>query len=373
LVEDGKNKDGITQLDEGSMSLLWLESFRGLSASTLVNKYSVIGQPGVNMDIISPPGRRARAALSITDDSQNIIKHVDNKQTLIIGFAIYWPSSGGSGIPTFNQLLILNSQAGVDQVNLYYATGPVLQVRRGGTILATGTTVLQEDTWYYIELKVTIDNSPNGSYELRINGATEVSDPAVDTQDDASNNTIQEVNIGSFGFNNTTVLITDWYIFDDAGSTNNDFIASNSYDVHVEPKFPNADGTTNDWTPQGGGENYVEVDEAGGIDGDTTYNSADTVGNIDLYELPDLVNPPDSILGIQINLDARKEPGPARTIEDVVRSGGSNFLGSGSIASMSVNSDYEPYHTIHETDPDTAAAWTESGFNAAEFGARVES
>jgi hypothetical protein len=38
---------------------------------------------------------------------------------------------------------------------------------------------------------------------------------------------------------------------------------------------------------------------------------------------------------------------------------------------VGVGTDYRQFLQLYETDPNTSAAWTEAGVNAAEFGAEV--
>jgi hypothetical protein len=56
-----------------------------------------------------------------------------------------------------------------------------------------------------------------------------------------------------------------------------------------------------------------------------------------------------------------------RQIAEVCRSGGTNYVGT----TQTLGSSYLMYRQIHETDPATSAAWTQTGLNSAEFGVKV--
>lgn len=77
-------------------------------------------------------------------------------------------------------ITILNTSAGL-KCEVRINSAGVLALYNGSlgtTLLATGSTALSADTWYRIELKVGTETSTNSSdavYEVRINGATELS------------------------------------------------------------------------------------------------------------------------------------------------------------------------------------------------------
>lgn len=80
-----------------------------------------------------------------------------------------------------------------------------------------------------------------------------------------------------------------------------------------------------------------------------------------------MLHTPTTINGVQINLQAEKTDAGLRSIQSVIRSGGSDTDGT----SRALGTSYLILTQIAETDPNTAAAWTQSGFDSAEFGAKV--
>ena len=343
------------------MALLWIESFGGVSTSTLSEKYLTAGSPTV---VTGPLARQTTTAL-LCDASGESISHMleVDANVLIIGFAFQT-----SSLVSANRIIEFTSPNDIVQVSVEIQTDGSLDVLTGtsGVIGSTAISTIVVDTWYYIEFSATIGNT--GAFELRIDGSNEASNGSADTRDDGANDQVRQCTIGSLNSapNN---YFTDHYILDTAGvAPQNTFIG----DCHVHHRKPDVDGTTNDWAAQAAGTNFSEVNQDA-PDGDTTYNSSNTIGNIDLFGMEDIDTNVNSIIGVQTNINVRKIDGPVRTIEDVIRSGGTNYLGVGTDDSMTLQTTYNNKHTIHEHDPDTATEWIESGINSAEFGYRLES
>jgi hypothetical protein len=147
---------------------------------------------------------------------------------------------------------------------------------------------------------------------------------------------------------------------------------TNTYlgDCHVETLMPNADGTHSDWTPLSGSVHFTEVNERTGVypDDDTTYVEASVVNNQDSYQYDDLSITAGTVYGVQTNLYARKVDTNLRQLKAITVSGGTTYVGS---SLFTLANGYVDGTEIQETDPNTSAAWSVSGVNAAEFGAKV--
>lgn len=255
--------------------------------------------------------------------------------------------------------------AGSYQVQLRIQTNGLLRLVRGNdsATLATGSTALSSGSWYYLELKATI-NDATGSYTVRINGATEFSGSSADTQATGTA-TADEVVLGYAGAGAGVSANHDYddvYVADTTGPPNNDVLG----DCRVETLYPSGAGAAAAWTPNGAGSNYDCVDEAA-PDDDTTYVSSSTATQKDTYAAGDLSGTPDSIKGVQTVLMVRKDDAGTRTFAAVIRSGGADYDGT----SVNVTTDYLCYPEVRETDPATSAAWTASGVNALEVGVKL--
>jgi hypothetical protein len=152
--------------------------------------------------------------------------------------------------------------------------------------------------------------------------------------------------------------IDDMYICDGSGSLNNDFLG----DVTVSALLPNGAGNTTGWTASAG-SNYQCVDEATPND-DTDYVSTSTLTAKDTYAFPSVVAGAE-VKAIQVFAAVRKATEGPGKVKHVVRSNSTDY----DSAEMGIGgTTYSYTRTVHETDPATGVAWTESGVNAAEFG-----
>jgi hypothetical protein len=128
---------------------------------------------------------------------------------------------------------------------------------------------------------------------------------------------------------------------------------------------PNANGTTNEWTPSAG-NNYECVDEvpSGGA-GDADYTSINAVNKTDLFGHPALPGSVYQIKCVQVQARCVKEGAPTpNNIQMAVRTGGSNYV-SGSIA---IPASIKSVSALWETNPNTGNPWTKTEVDAAEFG-----
>jgi len=244
-------------------------------------------------------------------------------------------------------------------MRVYSDSDGKLAVYRDTTRLATSTSAITAGTWYYIEFKVQVHDS-TGTYELRVNESTWLSDTGVDTKT-GSNSYYDVVDFhGPYSF--VVNQYDDIYICDGSGSDNNDFLGNRK----VVALRPSAAGDDTDWTPSAGA-NYAAVDEVE-LDEDTTYVESSTVtSDQDLYDydaLADVTN----IHGIQINTEVRVTDAQSYDLNSVVKSGSTTDEGS---ADTITSTTYVSQNRISETDPNTSAAWTLTNVNAAQFGIKA--
>lgn len=243
----------------------------------------------------------------------------------------------------------------------------VITFTRNGTLLATGTTVITTDTDYLIAGRVKISDTA-GELELWVNGVQEsltyVS--GTSTTQDTRNagtaglvDTFRMATVHNSGANTTD--FSEIYIFDTAGSVNNALVA----DWRIYARRVTANGTTNNYTPSAS-TNASNVDETQGNDGDTTYNSSATPGDIDLFQFGAVPWTSGTIAAIMHRIVARKDDAGARTIRPKQRQSSTNYSGT----TQTLTTAYAHYREIVETNPDTSAAYTTAEMRATspEFG-----
>jgi hypothetical protein len=155
-------------------------------------------------------------------------------------------------------LKVVNTTGGLQCSLRCYNDGSIQFI--GGTA-GTVKTVWKWGSGYqfYLELKVVIHDT-TGSYEIRINGQTLVSQTNIDTKLTSDAN-VDRIRFGTFNSTGSGSdegnRITDLYVCDDSGSVNNTFLGP----VRVLSLHPDADGDDEDWTLSSGTDSYALVNE----------------------------------------------------------------------------------------------------------------
>jgi len=233
------------------------------------------------------------------------------------------------------------------------ATGNIVVLNSSNATIATGTTALAVNTWYYVETKAVI-NGASGSCELRLNGASEIPTTTGNFGTTALDHLTLAMNTAS-----ASEDFDDIYMLDTTGTDNNTYLG----DVRVTAILPTSDGTHTAWTPTGGASHLSQVDDAT-PDGDTTYVSDATPGDIDTYVFSD-VDGSATVFGVQTHLYARKDDANTRQIAPVIRQSGTDYVGSPAALAAS----YLYYSQLYDKDP-TGADWTAANVNGDEFGVK---
>lgn len=242
------------------MALLWVEGFEkygetGNSPGT-VGAYNVMDTKYnadniFNIDLVS--GRYGGVAIQFDSSSTylNTPALDTNNQTLICGIAFKVTTFvSGIRVMDFRSAGNFGTSVSFRSLALNALSGGEMSVVREGSTLATSTTAnLQDDTWYYVEMKVFAADS-GGNVKVNLDGVEII-------------NATGDTNI-VWDFYNSVLLRTattdqtqfdDWYICDGAGSANNDFLG----ECRVETLTPNSDASGN-WTANSGGDLYAMLD-----------------------------------------------------------------------------------------------------------------
>lgn len=333
------------------MALRWAEGFEvDGSNAALTMHYTSVGSAA---QADAAAARYGSLGLQRGSNStMELVKELDAQATWIMGFG-YRLGTGtpaGSGY-TISRLMDATTQ----QLELRITNERRLTVTRNNTVLATGTTILAEDVYYFVEWKATIADA-GGSIEVRINGVTEISFSG-DTKNTASAGA-NRVTLGSTIQNIGAVsAFDDWYVLDGTATTPNDFLG----DVKVLGLVPDGAGNYSQWTPSAG-SNWQNVDELI-TDGDTTYNSSSTAGQKDSFTYTGLTGMP-TVYGVRHQLKHRKDDAGARTVRPFTRAGGTDSFGS----NVTLADSYTGSDRIMGKNPATGVAWTATEVNALEAG-----
>jgi hypothetical protein len=284
----------------------------------------------------------------------------------IIGWYFKYTGSAGD-LNAVKPVRVYNDTGGGYEIYLQFETsgaGHVLKCyRQDGTLLATGTTVLAAGSWYHLEFGFAINNT-NGQVDLRINGTSEFAVTSLDTCNTGDAH-FTGIELGGSSAIGSTLLVDHAYVMDTLGATHNTFKGPRT----VRGLRPNGDGNYSQWVPNGGGDNYVEVDDTT-VDDDSSFVSGATAGVKDTYTMEDLSALSGTIDGISVKFTARlTSSSSSGTVRPLFRQGTTDDEGSDLTLSSST---YSVFQQIHTTNPDTATAWTVSEINALELGLKLQ-
>lgn len=337
------------------MALLFMDGADHYATADLYNKWTNFWGGGANLSINATAGRRGGGALQGLNDSRGPEKTVTTaSDTCIVGFA-YKSAALPGGTVEFIHI----SDSSVQHITVNITVAGLFEVRRGatfGTVLGTSSVGLTAGIYTYVEVKVKISDTV-GTVEIRLNGsATPILN--LTGQDTRNGGTAGWSRVGVAPSINSTGYIDDLYIADAAGSLNNDFLG----DVRVDAHYPTANGNTGNSTPSTGTDRAATVDET--APNTTDYNTLTAINDKDTLVLANLIPTGSVIKGIQTSAYALKTDAGAASLALVTRSGGTDYDG----ASVALATAYNYVNEVRETDPATAAAWTETNFNALEIG-----
>lgn len=249
-----------------------------------------------------------------------------------------------------------------DHFQLQIDQGKHIKCFGNGAYLAQAKNCLFKNKWNHIQLKIVFGGS--GSFELKVNDVTLITDTSVATSK-AGSTSCDFVTLHGLKGGDTsasTHLYDDWYICDTTGSNNNDFMGA----VKIETLLPDAAGDSSDFTPSAG-SNYQNVDEVP-ID-TTTYNeSLATTGNKDLFNIDSLSAISGNVKGVQVTSYAISTEGQVITVEGLVKSS----ITENNAGTFYIGSDiYQPFSAVWETDPTLGGSWSVSNINTLQIGYEV--
>lgn len=344
------------------MALLFLDSFDHYATAEISQKYSnIIGTGGGSQSISASNGRRSTQcyrndAGSVVNDRYIERVLTPSGATAIIGVAFRAAAMGGQAQPLLHIM-----DGSTVQVSWRLNANRTISVYRGNgsTLLGTTTEAIALDTYYYIEFKVTIDNT-TGSWELRINGVTAASGSSVDTQNSGAAQW-NGFRLGHISGGTSTVR-TDWddlYVADGSGSSWNNFVG----DIRLDAVYPNAAGNSSQFTRSTGADQWATIDEAL-ANGDTDHNESTAVTNKDTLNFPNAPVAGAAIKGLQIVVQAKKTDAGALGMKFVTRLGGTDYLS----AEQTPTTGYLFHREPQSVKPSDSTAWTDTDFNGAEFG-----
>ena len=292
-----------------------------------------------------------------------LAKTFSHQATYIVGMSVNMSSFGEDLIQFTNcgqQLASLRVQS--DGSILVYGNNNL------STVLMTTSPVFIAGTYAYLEFKATVTGTTNMNVavEVQINGVSQGTGSGAIGRDIASlisnSATFNQIFLLSANPSNGTTYIADFYLNNGSGSTNTGFFGICEVDPYP---LPNGDDSSfMNWIPLGGsGPHYSEINE-NPADGDASYVSSQTIGDVDSYDWQDIPTFVGTVQSVQLTYFARTDAEGNRAFAGNVGAGGTEAQTN----TYGLSSDYIYFHQTFDTDPSTGVAWTRTGFNAKEFG-----
>lgn len=334
------------------MSSLLIESFDHYTDASQLTEggFTSAGTPTFSTGRYSR-GRRVNLPSSAEDLSWTI---ASPPTEFFFGASIYLGQHNGVA-----DTLVSFEEGGTEQLSIRVDVSGRLYVSRNGTTLgvAAGTgAVLYPLAHNYVELHALISDTV-GTWNLYVNGISVTSGSAADTQSTANNDIDELVLHGSA---NVLPSFDCLYLNSNAGAAPYN---GRLKDHELITKRPNGAGFQTDWTPVSAA-NWQDVDDSPGNDGDTTFVNAETANDIDSYTFEDVSPLTVNILSVQYKVCARGDSG---TFRQRIRSVATDELAT----TESFNATYKYHRHQSLTDPNTAAAWTVAGWDAAQAGVEL--
>ena len=298
-------------------------------------------------------------SLRFNDSEEVILRKVVPGAPYTVFFLGFHFRINTPGTAELNFIQFLDAQNNVVQIELRriwdnVLLKHVLRLYRGSTLLATTSDGIPQNTWTWVSVKH-VCSQTNGVVEVKFNNATVLTFTG-NTQNGAANQVHRPVI-------RTGVAISEFYC-------DNLVIATG---LASDPPLPECRifgavvPTSNfnvQFTPNAG-TNWSNVNEIP-PDGDTSYNSSNTVGATDVF----VCNPPTLtgvIPAVKVNFRARKDDAGVRELAPIIRPGTTNHQG----AAIEITSNYFNRGHMWQTNPDTGQAWNPGDIANLRFGYRI--
>lgn len=349
----------------------FMDGFDHYATADIAAKWSFVGTGTVQID--STTFRNSGSALRVSGSGGMVSKLTGQARNWCVGFAYYCTAGVPAAVTGDGATLMgfgnnleapIGGQIGVGHISdgkLHVCRCDVYStVLNTPTELGVTTTVLSANTWYYVELRVFVDDTA-GQIEVRVNGVTELNLTGIDTK----NQSVDYASVfmlGGGGSSGVTRRYDDLYLRTSSSSTAEagGFLG----DIKVKPYYPNADGTYTAMTCSTGSTHYTLVDET--APNTTDYVSSSTALTKDSYGFQD-ASETGSIKAVQVSAYAYKMDAGFRGAEVFVKSGATEVFGT----SQPLSTSAKFVTKLWDQDPNTSADWSQTNLNAAEFGVRI--
>lgn len=339
------------------MALRFTEGFETRQSGTyLARAWETLAGAAVSLNVPRKAGSASCLATNFTLTTYPLVDPIEN--TWIVQFGHFMNATTSSSSMT------ICDASGTAQLTLLFATGTTtnsftIAVKRGSTTLAT-TGEFSGHMWHLIEFKATIRTGINGSYELKVDGVSVLSDGSENT----ANTGADGASVFEFNWGGASCRFDDIVICDDTGGIHDDFLG----DKVILGILPNADGASSQWLPSTGSAHSVLVDDTAVTPNDDDYVSSNVDSDLDLFEFGNL-----TAMADDGTLDAVVVFPTAAMFSTGARGCKVRFRNSGGSTADSAQFDvtsktYRMFTIVFDEDPVAAAAWTKTALDGGQLG-----
>lgn len=287
----------------------------------------------------------------------------NNPSTLFANFAMQW-----TALPAGTNLIVQFNDVATVQCGLALLPSGQLQFVRGSsTLLGTpSAAVYPINIINQIAVKAVI-NSSTGYLECRINGQTTPILTFSGNTQSSANAYATRISFAG-GANGLTLYGSDFVLYDNGGSTPNDFIGNK----RVTTLVPSADSATaglNQFSTspsQSAGNHYLNV-VAEPPSGDTAYNFSSTPAQRESYRLTAISGTASGIVGMNISGYMRIDDAGPHTVSLTCRRGNTDVIGT----AQNIAASYAYYFLFQATDPVTGLPFNPTDIPNVEVGADI--
>jgi hypothetical protein len=258
--------------------------------------------------------------------------------------------------PTTNHTRLIQYFVGGTEVLFFRVAGGVLELVRGATVLATGTTTVNDGAWRYLEVQIVFDNTV-GTVLVHLDGVEEAAFTLSDVDTLNSDGQVDGVAVSGYSTGASSYsYFADMYFRD-----------TMEFYGPIVPRIlrPTSD-VAEEWAPDSGTDNYARVADASGCDSDTSYVSTSTLDHEDEYGVTDLPAGVNSIVGVVVGCVGSAPEGGAPLVAPAVKVGATQAVADGQLLSSA----YRTLAATFASAPDTSA-WSESKVNAMTIGIKA--
>lgn len=343
------------------MTVLFLDSFDHYATAQIDTKWDYYASSS-----IATGGRWGTNCLVCNSTNHGVWKNITPSNGVIVGYAHIRTAGALPGLTSTRYMAFY--EGSTLHVDVRPDTNDRLTVTRNGTLLVTGSTMLDLNTWYYIEVKVKIHDSAGEVY-IYVNGVEESYTWVTGTQttQDTRNGgdglvSLVRVHLSPTGSTGLSAKVDDLYISNTSGPAPWNNVLG---DIRVEPIYPTGSGSFTQFAPSPAVSNWQNVDDAT-PDDETTYNSSSTVNNLDLFTMSNITPTNGTIHAVQAINYSRKDDAGLRGLSPIIRLNGTTYTGG----ETRLSPDYKMARYIFEANPE-GPVWDVTSVNAMEAGYKV--